>query len=127
MENKKIAIRTKKAPSPAGPYSQGIVHGNYVFVSGQRPQDPETGFIPDDIQEQTRYVITNIQSILAEHGCTLADVVKSTVFLSDLANFKPMNEVYETMFPKPFPARSTIGVSLRGILVEIEVVAAKSL
>lgn len=124
MSNNKIEIKTDKAPTPAGPYSQGIVNGDYIFVSGQRPQNPETGFIPDDIQAQTEWVITNIKSILAEYGCTLADVVKSTAFLSDLANFKPMNEVYEKMFPKPYPARSTIGVNLRGILVEIEVIAA---
>jgi len=124
MPDNKIEIKTDKAPFPAGPYSQGIVHGDYVFISGQRPQDPVTGFISDNIQDQTRAVITNIQSILAEYGCTLDDVVKSTVFLSDLKNFKPMNEVYETMFPRPFPARSTIGVQLRGILIEIEVIAA---
>lgn len=124
MNNTKKAIVTDKAPTPAGPYSQGIVDGNYVFVSGQRPQDAETGAIPDDIQAQTEWVINNIKSILAEYGCSLADVVKSTVFLSDLAHFKPMNEVYERMFPKPYPARSTVGVNLRGILVEIEVIAA---
>ena len=121
--NSKIEIKTAKAPSPAGPYSQGVLDGDYLFVSGQRPQDPLTGAIPPDIQGQTKQVIQNIESILAEHQCTLADVVKSTVFLSDLANFQPMNEVYEGMFPRPFPARSTIGVQLRGILVEIEVMA----
>ena len=124
MAINKIAIRTDKAPAPAGPYSQGIVCGDYIFVAGQRPQDPATGFIPGDIQGQTEQVIKNIQSILAEHGCTLADVVKSTVFLADIADFAPMNEVYEKMFPAPYPARSTFAVSLRGILVEIEVIAA---
>ncbi len=122
---KKTEIRTEKAPSPAGPYSQGIVAGDYIFVAGQRPVDPETGYIPEDIQGQTRQVIKNIQSILAEHGCTLADVVRSGAYLSDLANFNAMNEVYKEMFPTPYPARTCIGTQLRGILVEIDVIAYK--
>lgn len=120
----KIQIITSNAPSPAGPYSQGIVFGDYVFVAGQRPQNPKTGEIKEGIQEQTKQVITNIQSILAEYGCTLADVVRSTVYLSDLKNFAPMNEVYSAMFSAPYPARTTVGVQLRGILVEIDVIAA---
>ncbi len=122
---KKTEIRTEKAPSPAGPYSQGIVAGDYIFVAGQRQVDPETGYIPEDIQGQTRQVIKNIQSILAEHGCTLADVVRSGAYLSDLANFNSMNEVYKEMFPTPYPARTCIGTQLRGILVEIDVIAYK--
>lgn len=123
--SEKKEIRTDKAPSPAGPYSQGIVAGDYIFVAGQRPVDPETGYIPEDIQGQTRQVIRNIQAILAEHGCTLADVVRSGAYLSDLKNFNAMNEVYSEMFPKPYPARTCIGTSLRGILVEIDVIAYK--
>ncbi|MBR6232264.1 MAG: Rid family detoxifying hydrolase [Erysipelotrichaceae bacterium] len=121
----KTEIRTDNAPSPAGPYSQGIVAGDYIFVAGQRPVDPKTGYIPEDIQGQTRQVIKNIESILAEHGATLADVVRSGAYLSDLANFSAMNEVYSEMFPKPYPARTCIGTSLRGILVEINVIAYK--
>ncbi|MBQ6217228.1 MAG: RidA family protein [Erysipelotrichaceae bacterium] len=121
----KTEIRTNNAPSPAGPYSQGIVAGDYIFVAGQRPVDPKTGYIPEDIQGQTRQVIKNIESILAEHGATLADVVRSGAYLSDLANFSAMNEVYSEMFPKPYPARTCIGTSLRGILVEIDVIAYK--
>ncbi|MBR3006828.1 MAG: RidA family protein [Erysipelotrichaceae bacterium] len=121
----KTEIRTDNAPSPAGPYSQGIVAGDYIFVAGQRPVDPKTGYIPEDIQGQTRQVIKNIESILAEHGATLADVVRSGAYLSDLANFSAMNEVYSEMFPKPYPARTCIGTSLRGILVEIDVIAYK--
>ena len=121
----KTEIRTSNAPSPAGPYSQGIVAGDYIFVAGQRPVDPKTGYIPEDIQGQTRQVIKNIESILAEHGATLADVVRSGAYLSDLANFGAMNEVYSEMFPKPYPARTCIGTSLRGILVEIDVIAYK--
>lgn len=121
----KTEIRTENAPSPAGPYSQGIVAGDYIFVAGQRPVDPKTGYIPEDIQGQTRQVIKNIEAILAEHGATLADVVRAGAYLSDLSNFNAMNEVYCQMFPKPYPARTCIGTSLRGILVEIDVIAYK--
>lgn len=121
----KTEIKTANAPTPAGPYSQGIVAGDYIFVAGQRPVDPVTGEIPEDIQGQTRQVIKNIQSILAEHGCTLADVVRSGAYLSDLKNFTAMNEVYSEMFPTPYPARTCIGTQLRGILVEIDVIAYK--
>ncbi|MCR4951840.1 MAG: Rid family detoxifying hydrolase [Solobacterium sp.] len=121
----KTEIISANAPSPAGPYSQGIAAGDFIFVAGQRPADPVTGAIPEGIQAQTEQVIKNIQAILAEHGCTLADVVRSGAYLSDLANFNAMNEVYSRYFPKPFPARTCIGTSLRGILVEIDVIAYK--
>lgn len=121
----KTEIKTENAPSPAGPYSQGIVAGDFVFVAGQRPVDPKTGYIPEDIQGQTRQVIKNIEAILKEHGCTLADVVRSGAYLSDLKNFVAMNEVYSELFPTPYPARTCIGTSLRGILVEIDVIAYK--
>lgn len=121
----KKEIKTQNAPSPAGPYSQGIIAGDFVFVAGQRPVDPVTGDIPPDIQGQTRQVIKNIQSILAVHGCTLADVVRSGAYLSDLKDFGAMNEVYSEMFPQPYPARTCIGTQLRGILVEIDVIAYK--
>ena len=120
---KKTEIKTVNAPAPAGPYSQGIVAGDYVFVAGQRPVDPVTGNIPEDIRGQTRQVIRNIQAILAEYGCTLADVVRSGAYLSDLANFNAMNEVYRELFPQPYPVRTCIGTQLRGILVEIDVIA----
>ena len=121
----KIEIKTDNAPKPAGPYSQAIVAGDYIFIAGQRPVDPKTGNIPSDIQGQTRQVIKNIENILKECGCTLADVVRSGAYLSDLTNFASMNEVYCEMFPKPYPARTCIGTNLRGILVEIDVIAYK--
>ena len=121
----KTEIKTVNAPAPAGPYSQGLVAGDYIFVAGQRPVDPVTGEIPGDIAGQTRQVIKNIQAILAEHGCTLADVVRAGAYLSDLKNFGAMNEVYCEMFPRPYPARTCIGTQLRGILVEIDVIAYK--
>lgn len=121
----KIEIKTNNAPSPAGPYSQGIVAGDYIFVAGQRPVNPKTGEIPEDIKGQTRQVIENIESILKEHDATLEDVVRSGAYLSDLKNFNDMNEVYKEMFSTPYPARTCIGTSLRGILVEIDVIAYK--
>ena len=79
----------------------------------------------DGIKAQTEQVIRNIESVLREAGCTLADIVRSTVYLSDISYFNDMNEVYGAMIPEPFPARSTFGVQLRGILVEIDVIAIK--
>lgn len=119
------SISTKNAPSPAGPYSQGIITDNYVFTAGQRPQDPVTGEIKKDIKDQTRQVIKNIESILKEAGCSLKDVVRTTVYLSDIKYFDEMNSVYREMFSEPFPTRTTIGVQLRGIDVEIDAIALK--
>lgn len=123
MEKKQIV--TSNAPSPAGPYSQGLEAGNLVFVAGQRPVDPATGEMKQGIKEQTRQVLKNIESILKEVGCTLADVVRTTVYLSDISYFNEMNEVYREMVPEPFPTRTTFGVQLRGILVEIDAIAVK--
>ena len=125
MAQQKKQIVTDKAPSPAGPYSQAIVAGDFVFVAGQRPQNPATGEIPADIQAQTRQCIENIRAILEEAGCTLEHLVRSNVYLSDIRYFDEMNEVYREMIPAPLPTRTTVGVQLRGILVEIEVIAYK--
>lgn len=122
MEHKKQII-TENAPSPAGPYSQGIVSGGYLFVSGQRPQNPRTGKIPEDIQDQTSQVISNLEAILKTYGCTLGDVVRCTVYLSDIKFFNQMNDIYSVRFPKPYPTRTTIGVQLRGIDIEMDVIA----
>lgn len=118
-------IVTKNAPSPAGPYSQGISTEQLVFVAGQRPQSPETGAIPENIKEQTRQVIQNIEAILNEKGCSLKNVVRTTVYLSDIKYFAEMNEVYAEMFSEPFPVRTTFGVQLRGIDVEIDAIAVR--
>lgn len=125
MPNNFKGISTKNAPSPAGPYSQGIITDNYVFTAGQRPQDPITGEIKKDIKDQTYQVIKNIESILKEAGCSLKDVVRTTVYLSDIKYFDEMNSVYKEMFSEPFPTRTTIGVQLRGIDVEIDAIALK--
>jgi len=121
-------ISTSKAPAAIGPYSQAIDSGaGLVFLSGQLPIDPATGNLVEGIQAQTRQSILNIQAILAEAGLTLSNVVKTTVFLADMADFGAMNEVYSSYFTAPFPARSAVAVKTlpKGALVEIECIAAK--
>lgn len=125
MSNNFKNISTKNAPAPAGPYSQGIITDNLVFTAGQRPQDSVTGEIKKDIKDQTYQVIKNIEAILKESGCSLKDVVRTTVYLSDIKYFDEMNSVYKEMFSEPFPARTTMGVQLRDIDVEIDAIALK--
>lgn len=123
----KIQVITENAPTPAGPYSQGIIADKYVFVAGQRPANPKTGEIVEGgIKEQTRQVIENLSAVLAASGSSLDRIVRSTVYLSDIGNFSAMNSVYEEMMPKPYPARTTIGAQLRNILVEIDVIALRN-
>ena len=123
------AIITDKAPAAIGPYSQAIdIGAGLVFLSGQLPIDPATGSFPDGgIQAQTRQAILNVQAILQEAGLSLANVVKTTVFLADMGDFAAMNEVYAQFFVQPFPARSAVAVKTdpKGALVEIECIAAK--
>ena len=105
------AISTDKAPAAIGPYSQAIEANGFVYASGQLPIDPATGAFPEGgIKEQTRQSLLNAQAILQEAGLDLKNVVKTTVLLSDIANFGPMNEVYAEMFSAPFPARSAFAV-----------------
>lgn len=122
------AISTDKAPAAIGPYSQAIEANGFVYASGQLPIDPATGAFPEGgIKEQTRQSLLNAQAILQEAGLDLKNVVKTTVLLSDIANFGPMNEVYAEMFSAPFPARSAFAVKdlPKGALVEIECIATK--
>ena len=122
-------ISTEKAPAAIGPYSQGIDSGaGLVFLSGQLPIDPATGAFPEGgVREQTRQAILNAQAILQAAGLSLANVVKTTVFLADMGDFAAMNEVYDQFFTEPFPARSAVAVKTvpKGALVEIECIAAK--
>ena len=119
-------ISTKKAPAAIGPYSQAIQVGNLVYTSGQIPIDPATGtFIEGGIKEQTRQSLSNVRAILEEAGLSMANVVKTTVFIADMADFADMNAVYADFFAEPYPARSAVAVKSlpKGALVEIEVVA----
>lgn len=120
------AISTKNAPAAIGPYSQGVQAGDTIYVSGQLPIDPATGeFAGDDIAAQTRQSLTNIKNILAAAGTDMSKVVKTTVLLSDIADFAAMNEVYAEFFTEPYPARAAFQVAAipKGAKVEIEAVA----
>ncbi|MBR6283346.1 MAG: Rid family detoxifying hydrolase [Muribaculaceae bacterium] len=125
----KTALNTAAAPAAIGPYSQGIAAtGTTYYLSGQLPIDPATGAFPEGgIKEQTRQSLLNAQAILKSAGLNLNNVVKTTVLLSDIANFGPMNEVYAEFFAQPFPARSAFAVRdlPKGALVEIEMVAVR--
>ena len=123
------AIHTQNAPAAIGPYSQAVLAGDTLYISGQIPVDPATGAFPDGgIRELTAQSLTNIRAILEEAGMTMADVVKTTVFLQDMADFAAMNEVYATFFTEPFPARAAVQVAQlpKGARVEIEAVAVRS-
>ena len=120
------AINTKKAPAAIGPYSQAIQVGNLIYTSGQIPIDPSTGsFVEGGIQEQTRQSLNNVKAILEEAGTDMSHVVKTTVFLADMADFSAMNDVYAEFFTQPYPARSAVAVKTlpKGAMVEIEVIA----
>lgn len=124
----KKVISTPNAPAAIGPYSQAIQVGNLIYTSGQIPIDPATGqFVEGGIKEQTRQSLSNIQAILQEAGLTMASVVKTTVFMADMADFADMNSVYAEFFTEPYPARSAVAVKTlpKNALVEIEVVAEK--
>ncbi|MFH5823836.1 RidA family protein [Georgenia sp. AZ-5] len=120
------AITSDELPRPAGPYSHVVEARGIVVTAGFGPQDPTSGEVPDGIEAQTEQVISNIEAALALTGLTLADVVKSTVHLQhldrDLAAF---NAVYRRRFPEPYPVRTTVGSTLAGILVEIDVMAVR--
>ena len=124
---KKI-ISTPKAPAAIGPYSQAVEANGTIYISGQIPINPESGKIEaTDITGQTQQVFRNIQAILEEAGCSFLDVVKMTVFLSDMEHFAAMNEVYKTIYTSDCPARSAFAVKAlpMGALVEIETIAVK--
>ena len=126
----KTILSTDKAPLAIGPYSQGINTGNLLFLSGQLPICPEKGeIVATDIEGQTRQSLENVKAILASAGCTMDDVVKTTVFLQDIADFAKMNGVYAEFFNEGnYPARSAFQVAAlpKEALVEIEVVALKA-
>ncbi len=117
-------IKTEKAPKGMGPYVQGRRVGDFIFISGQGPLDPETNKIVDgDITEQTRRTLENVKAILEAGGAGLSEVVKIGAFLKDLSEFDKFNAVYCEFFPENFPCRTTIGADLVGIKVEIDAIA----
>ncbi len=124
----KQPIATAQAPAAIGPYSQAIEANGTVYVSGQLPIDPATGeFAEGGIKELTRQSLTNMRHILEEAGLSMANVVKTSVFLADMADFAEMNEVYSQFFEAPFPARSAVAVKTlpKNARVEIECIAVR--
>ena len=123
---KKI-IHTENAPKAVGPYSQAVEANGMLFISGQIPINPATGTVPEGIEAQTEQVMKNIGAILNEAGYTYQDVIKSTCLLSDISNFKAMNEIYAKYYTENPPARAAFAVKdlPLGVLVEIETIAAK--
>ncbi len=123
----KRIIHTDNAPKAIGPYSQAIETNGMLFISGQIPVNPQTGQVPEGIEAQTEQVMQNIGAILKEAGYEYKDVIKSTCLLSDIVNFKSMNEVYGKYYTKDCPARAAFAVRdlPMGVLVEIETIAAK--
>lgn len=122
----KKAVFSADAPPPIGPYSQAVRIGDWLFLSGQIPVDPATNeVVPGGIVAQTRQVLQNLQAVLNAEGATLQHVVKTTIYLQDLNDFKAMNEVYANYFCEPYPARATVEVSglPKGVLIEIEAIA----
>ncbi len=124
----KLRVLTTNAPAPIGPYSQGIVaSGSFLYTAGQIPLDPRSGqLVQGDIKTQTRQALENVKAILVEGGASMADVVKTVVFLKDMNEFAGMNEVYGEYFGDTPPARSTVEVARlpRDVKVEIEAIAA---
>jgi 2-iminobutanoate/2-iminopropanoate deaminase len=124
----KRIVFTEKAPKPVGPYSQAVISGGFVFVSGQIPIDPATSqLVEGGIEGQTVQVLENLQAILESINLTLNDVVKTSVFFSDLSDFQSFNMVYSRYFEVNPPARTTVQAGLMaGVLLEIDAVAKKS-
>lgn len=118
---KSIAV-TKKAPSPIGPYSQGVKAGGFVFVSGQVAKDPATGtMVVGNIADETRKVMENVKAILEASGSDLEKVVKTTIFMTNMDDFAKMNEVYGSFFSGNYPARETVQVSRLPLNVNVEI------
>lgn len=119
----RTTIFAKDGAKPAGQYSHAIVANGFVFVSGQGPHHPQTGQLPADFAGEVHQAIRNMEIILKAAGSGLAQVVRTNIYLSDLANFKAFNDIYKTYFPDEPPARTTVGCQLNGIQIEIDCVA----
>jgi 2-iminobutanoate/2-iminopropanoate deaminase len=126
FQMKKQIIQTANAPAAIGPYSQAVRAGDLLFVSGQIPLDAKSGeLIRSGVADETKKVLENLKAIIEAAGGTLADVVKTTIFLKDMSTFSVVNEIYGSYFPQPFPARATVEVARlpRDVNVEIEAIA----
>lgn len=123
----KKVIATDKAPAAIGPYSQAIEVNNMVYTSGVIPVNPETGEIPEEVQDQAKQALTSLSNLLEAAGTSMEKVIKTTVFIKDMNDFAKINEVYSTFFGGAFPARSCVEVARlpKDVLLEIEAVAVK--
>ena len=123
----KNILISPKAPKPVGPYSQAVSFGEFIYSSGQVGLNSEGKFVSDDVQGQTKQTLENLKSILEDNGSSLENVIKTTVYLRDMNDFKPMNEIYAEYFGSSLPARSTVAVVGLPLdaKVEIEVIAFK--
>jgi 2-iminobutanoate/2-iminopropanoate deaminase len=119
------AITVDEAPPPAGPYSHARAVGPLLFLSGQRPVHPVSGEIPVSLTDQVNQSLDNVSTVLGAAGASLSDIVKITVYLADLNDFSAMNEVLVRRFALPYPARTTVGARLRGVDVELDVIAVR--
>lgn len=121
----KKEIKCLRAPAAVGAYSQGIESSGFVFLSGQLPIDPENGTMPKEVEKQAEQSLKNVKNILESADKTLNDVIKTTIFLENIADFAAVNAVYQEFFEEPYPARSCFAVSAlpQGAKVEVEVIA----
>ena len=121
------AVSTKNAPAAIGPYSQAVRSGDTIYVSGQLPIDPATGAMPEDVAAQAKQSLANVKAVLEAAGSSMEKVVKTTIFLADIADFAAVNEVYAAAFPQPCPARSCFAVAAlpKSAKIEIEAIAVK--
>lgn len=127
MAFEKKIINTDKAPSAVGTYSQGVFHNGVYYFSGQIGLDAKTGEMPEGFDAQLDNILKNIDGLLSSQDLTRENIIKTTIFMTDLAQFGKVNEAYTKFFEAPYPARSTVQVSAlpKGAVVEIEVIAAK--
>ncbi|NPV13825.1 RidA family protein [candidate division WOR-3 bacterium] len=123
----KEAVFSDQAPKPVGPYSQAVIAGSLVWCSGQIGIDPKTGLLVEGLEQQTEQIFKNLKVVLEKAGSGLDQVIKATVFITNMKDFVRVNEIYARFFKEPFPARSTVEVGAlpKGALVEIEVVATR--
>ncbi|WP_078593426.1 RidA family protein [Evansella clarkii] len=124
---KKEEVSTNQAPGAIGPYSQAVISGDFVYCSGQIGLNPESGEMAEGLEAQAEQVFANVRAVLQAAGCTMDDVIKTTVFMKDMNDFAKVNELYGKQFQEPYPARSAVEAARlpKDALVEVEVIARK--